>query len=93
VSILLHIVHVSSKWCYFILNKIRMSNNLDMLSSSNNLSFFVLIFQPCILFAKLMISYKYTSHDTSVGIALGYELDYRGSRIRFPAGAGNFSLH
>jgi hypothetical protein len=29
----------------------------------------------------------------SVGIALGYELDDRGSRVRFPAGAGNFSLH
>jgi hypothetical protein len=27
------------------------------------------------------------------GIALGYGLDDRGSRIRFPAGAGNFSLH
>jgi hypothetical protein len=28
-----------------------------------------------------------------VGIALGYGLDVRGSRVRFPAGAGNFSLH
>jgi hypothetical protein len=25
--------------------------------------------------------------------ALGYELDDRGSRVRFSAGAGNFSLH
>jgi hypothetical protein len=25
--------------------------------------------------------------------ALGYGLDDRGSRVRFPAGAGNFSLH
>jgi hypothetical protein len=33
------------------------------------------------------------SHDSSVGIALGYELDDRGSRVRFPAGPGNFSLH
>jgi hypothetical protein len=32
------------------------------------------------------------SHDGSVGIALGYGLDDRGSRVRFPAGAGNFSL-
>jgi hypothetical protein len=31
--------------------------------------------------------------DSPVGIALGYGLDDRGSRIRFPAGAGNFSLH
>jgi hypothetical protein len=33
------------------------------------------------------------SRDSSVGIALGYGLEYRGSRVRFPAGAGNFSLH
>jgi hypothetical protein len=28
----------------------------------------------------------------TVGIALGYGLDDRGSRVRFPTGAGNFSL-
>jgi hypothetical protein len=33
------------------------------------------------------------SCDSSVGIALGYRLDDRSSRVRFPAGAGNFSLH
>jgi hypothetical protein len=27
------------------------------------------------------------------GIALGYGLDDRGARFRFPAEAGNFSLH
>jgi hypothetical protein len=27
------------------------------------------------------------------GIVLGYRLDDRGSRVRFPVGAGNFSLH
>jgi hypothetical protein len=31
--------------------------------------------------------------DSSVGIALGYGLDDWGSRIRFPAEAGNFSFH
>jgi hypothetical protein len=31
--------------------------------------------------------------DSSVGIALGYGLDDWGSRVRLPAGAGNFSLH
>jgi hypothetical protein len=30
--------------------------------------------------------------DSSVGTALGYRLDDRGSRVRFSAGAGNFSL-
>jgi hypothetical protein len=29
----------------------------------------------------------------SVGTALDYRLDNRGSRVRFQAGAGNFSLH
>jgi hypothetical protein len=33
------------------------------------------------------------SRDSSVAIALGYGLDDRGSRVRFPAGAENFSLH
>jgi hypothetical protein len=33
------------------------------------------------------------SRDSSVGVALGYGLDDRSSRVRFPAGAGNFSLH
>jgi hypothetical protein len=31
--------------------------------------------------------------DSSVGIATGYKLDGRGSRVRFPAGAVNFSLY
>jgi hypothetical protein len=30
--------------------------------------------------------------DSSVGIALGYGQDDRGSRVPFPAGAGNFSI-
>jgi hypothetical protein len=33
------------------------------------------------------------SRDSSVGIALGYGPDDQGPRARFPAGAGNFSLH
>jgi hypothetical protein len=33
------------------------------------------------------------SRDSSVGIVLGYGLNDRGSTVRFPAGAGNFSLH
>jgi hypothetical protein len=42
-----------------------------------------------IIFGK---AYKY-NRDSSVGIALSYGLDDRGSRVRFPAGAGNFSIH
>jgi hypothetical protein len=36
---------------------------------------------------------KNKSRDSSVGIALGYGLDDWGSRVRFLAGVGNFSLH
>jgi hypothetical protein len=35
---------------------------------------------------------SYQSRDSSVGIALGYRQDDRGFRVRFPAGARNFSL-
>jgi hypothetical protein len=33
------------------------------------------------------------NRDSSVGIALVYGLDDRGSRVRFPAETENFSLH
>jgi hypothetical protein len=33
------------------------------------------------------------NRDSSVGIALGLGLDGWGSRVRFPAVAGNFSFH
>jgi hypothetical protein len=33
------------------------------------------------------------SRESSVGIQLGYRLDDRDSKVRFPVGAGNFSLH
>jgi hypothetical protein len=33
------------------------------------------------------------SHDSSVGIALGYKMDDQGTGVRFLAGARNFSLH
>jgi hypothetical protein len=36
---------------------------------------------------------NYKSRDSSVGIAMGYGVDGLGSRVRFLAGAGNFSLH
>jgi hypothetical protein len=40
-----------------------------------------------------LLSYMTKSRDSSVGIALGYGLDDRGSRVQFPARVGNFSLH
>jgi hypothetical protein len=38
-------------------------------------------------------THLFYGYNSSVGIALGYVLDDQGSRVRFPAGAGNFSLH
>jgi hypothetical protein len=40
-----------------------------------------------------LVTQSVESRGISVGIALGYGLDDRGSRVLFPAGAGNFSLH
>jgi hypothetical protein len=47
---------------------------------------------PSVTFPILSLSPS-KSRVSSVGIALGYGLDDRGSRLRFPAGAGNFSVH
>jgi hypothetical protein len=38
-------------------------------------------------------SFNLVQPESSVGITLGYGLNDRGSRVRFSAGAGNFSLH
>jgi hypothetical protein len=35
----------------------------------------------------------FESRDSSVGITVGYGLDDRGSRVRFPAEVGNFYFH
>jgi hypothetical protein len=39
--------------------------------------------------------YQFTRYPARLLVlsALGYGLDERGSRVRFPAGAGNFCLH
>jgi hypothetical protein len=36
---------------------------------------------------------RFGGRDSSVGIALGYGLDDQSSRVRFTAGARNFSVH
>jgi hypothetical protein len=41
---------------------------------------------------RILVSLR-ESRDSSVAIELGYGLDDRGSSVRFPAGAGKFSLH
>jgi hypothetical protein len=37
-----------------------------------------------------IVIHNFQSRDNSVGIALGLGLDYRGSRVRFPAGGWEF---
>jgi hypothetical protein len=49
------------------------------------------MFVGVVLTLKFIIIPK--SRDSSVGIALGYGLDDRGSRVRSLTGAENFSLH
>jgi hypothetical protein len=49
--------------------------------------------KTAIFFTFTTIFLDVRSRDSSVGIVLGYGLDDRGSRVRFPAGDGNFSLH
>jgi hypothetical protein len=44
------------------------------------------------LLIKLVLKVN-KSRDSSVGIAIGYAMNDRGSRVRFPAEAGNFSHH
>jgi hypothetical protein len=41
----------------------------------------------------LLLLLLFKSRDNSVGTALDYGPDARGSRVRFSAGAGNFSLN
>jgi hypothetical protein len=49
------------------------------------------------MFLNILLFYKahdsVRSHNSPVNIVLGYRLDSQGSRVRFLAGAGNFSLH
>jgi hypothetical protein len=40
-----------------------------------------------------MVTGDIFSGYSSLGVALGYGLDNRGSRVRLPSGAGNFSLN
>jgi hypothetical protein len=54
----------------------------------------VLLLNECLLLLCISLpTQSEKSPDSSVGIALGYGLDDRGSRVQFPAGTGNFSLH
>jgi hypothetical protein len=53
---------------------------------------FCVLLTSCSMFLSFSSSAT-KSRDSSVGIALGYGLDDRGTRVRFPAGARNFSLH
>jgi hypothetical protein len=46
-----------------------------------------------LILAYFLVYILYVSRDSSDGIALVYGLDDRGSMVRFPAGAGNVSLH
>jgi hypothetical protein len=56
-------------------------------------SSYITRFSKCVILYFAYVIGLDKSRDSSVGVALGYGLDDRGRRVRFPAGAGNFSLH
>jgi hypothetical protein len=62
-----------------------LSREVTRSKNGSNRRFKIIIYVSFIKYNK--------SHDSSVGIALGYGLDDRGFRVRFPVGAENFSLH
>jgi hypothetical protein len=65
-------------------------SELNFVFGLENVSFqFIIIIIIIIIIIVILL----WSRDSSVSIALGYGLDDRGSRVRFPAGAGNLSLH
>jgi hypothetical protein len=51
------------------------------------------VIPPLPQYAFMAYYHVLTERDSSVGIALVSWLDDRGSRVRFPAGGGNFSPH
>jgi hypothetical protein len=69
------------------------SNAVKFLFDQRKFAFVRLTHKAISLFQNIFILRKKKSCDGSVGIALGYGLDDRGSRARFPAGAVKFSLY
>jgi hypothetical protein len=68
----------------------------NLLSKSRNMKYKTLKnlrIDDWMIFNFFPHSLGYVSRDISAGTALGYRLDNRGSRVRFPVGAGNSSLH
>jgi hypothetical protein len=64
------------------------------ISFSLCLAFFRFLALPLCRFLLIVLpTSHFRSPDGSVGVALDYGLDDRGSRFRFPAGTGNLSLH
>jgi hypothetical protein len=68
--------------------------NSSFVVSTYDIKAFIPSIKP--LFIIFCFCFTYSpckSRGSSVGIALGYGLDDRRSRVRIPAGTGNFSLH
>jgi hypothetical protein len=63
-------------------------NNYELLKKD-----FTMQFDSVSVSQLVIVFVPWESRDSSVGIALGYGLDDRSSRVRFSAGAGNFSFH
>jgi hypothetical protein len=72
----------------------RLERELQMVQlSATRWSCIAILWVSLVSFTTITLFVTSQVSSSSVGIALGYGLDDRGSRVRFPTGAGNFSLH
>jgi hypothetical protein len=81
---------MQSNWNVILIYSICIYSNCLHLTNTNNSQRWKLQRSSLVIFFH---SFIMSSLLHSVGIALGYGLDSWGSRVRFPEGAGNFSLH
>jgi hypothetical protein len=87
---------VTSCWCIAILWVSLVRFVAITLCVASQRVFIVVVYFVIYSIRKLFDTQSHStdqSRDSSVGIAMGYGLDDRGSRVRFPMEAGNFSLH
>jgi hypothetical protein len=69
-----------------------LSKTKSVRKSCNKICGAILSVPQYIFMSWCLVKHRDKSRDSSVGIATGYGLDDRMIRVRFPAGAGNFSL-
>jgi hypothetical protein len=79
--------------CLLNLGMYHFVSSVLSMDDDKNLDFTSAIYLKIVIVMKCCVRNLPRVLLRSVGIALGYGLDDRGSRVRFPEGAGNFSFH